>query len=154
MKRVFFMIITVLICGLMFTNCSSDKAAPNEEAPAVLQYVETDLGGCNLKSLLKNDDWEIKDNEVVITISDDLVHIFLGYNYGCKGEPFETQVEIIDDDINIYIIDNYTGEARPTCMCYYTFDFVFQYQGKLVQSYKIILLNDSEQVVISEGVIE
>jgi len=152
MKKVVLMMIPALICGVMFTSCGSNKAEPKENEPEVFRYVHTELGGCNIKSTLKSDDWVRKDNEVIITVSDDFVHVFVGLNYPCKGTPFETKCELVDDVMCMYIID--TGGEYFRCMCYYTFDFIFQRQGAVNQEYKIILINRGEnQVVISEGAI-
>ena len=153
MKKVVLMIIPALICGVMCTSCGSNKIESQENEPAVLQYVKTELGGCNIKSALKNDDSEMKDDTVFITVSDESVHVFVGLNYICKDVPFETQCELIDDVICMSIIDTGGGYAR--CMCYYTFDFIFQRQGAFNQGYKILLIDPREEnpIVISEGTI-
>ena len=150
------MIIPALICGMMFTGCGSDKS---EETVGELQYVKTELGGCNLKSALKSDsdDLEAKDDELIITVSAEAVHVFVGLNYICCA-PFETNCETIDDVIVMYIIDtckNPYVECYCKCMCYYTFDFVFTHQEKFNQKYKILLLDPREEkpIIISEGTI-
>ena len=151
MKRVVFMIIPALICGAVFTSCGSDKAEPKKEN---LQYVKTELGGCNIKSDLKSDsdETETKDDEVIITISEDFVHVFVGLNYTCKELPFETKCETVDDVLCMYINDS--GGEYYRCECYYTFDFEFKYHVELNQKYKILLIDRSgNQVVISEGTI-
>ena len=153
MKKFVLMFIPALICGVMFTNCGSDKAEPEEDEPAVLQYVKTELGGCNLKSALESDDSETKDDTVLITVSDESVFVFVGLNYICKEIPFETQCELIDDVICMTIID--TGGGYFRCMCYYTFDFFFQRVGAVNQKYKILLIDPRKEnpIVISEGTI-
>ena len=151
-------LVLALICGVVLTSCGSDKADPEEDEPAVLQYVKTELGGCNIKSAVKSsDDLETKDDEVIITIAEDFVHVFVGLNYTCKGVPFETQCELIDDVMYMYITD--TGGDYFRCICYYTFDLIFQRQGVVNQEYKILLIDRRQDrdnpvaVVISEGTI-
>jgi len=146
------MIIPALICGMILTSCDSDKAEPKENEPAIFRYVKTELGGCNLSNVLKSDDSETKDNQVLVTVSDDSVHVFIGLNYTCKDTPFETKCEWVDDVMYMYIID--TGGEYFRCTCYYTFDFIFQRQGAVNQAYKILLIDRwKNQVVISEGTI-
>jgi len=155
MKRLVLMMIPALICGVVFTSCNTEKAEPEEDEPAVLQYVKTELGGCNIQSALKSDDTETKDDIVLITVSDESVHVFVGLNYICKSVPFETQYDLIDDVICMSIIDTCNDGCYQRCMCYYTFDFVFKRQGTVNQKYKILLIDPREKnpIVISEGTI-
>ena len=144
MKRI---LISALICGMMFAGCASEKGEP-------LQYVKTELGGCNLVSNLKSDvGLEEKSDTLIITVSKESVRVFVGLNYICKDEPFKTRCEIIDNAIVMYISD--VGGDYYRCRCYYTFDFIFKWQGKLNHEYKIVL-NDrwkGVDVIISEGII-
>ena len=142
-----------LVTSLMFASCDSNK----EESKGNLQYVTTELGGCNKKSDLRSDEPEAKDDEFTITVSGESVHVFVGRNYICCA-PFETKCETIDDVIIMSIIDiceNPYADCYCRCMCYYTFDFVFTYQGKFNQKYKILLIDPREEkpLIISEGVI-
>ena len=61
------MLISALICGVMFTSCESDKPEKNTDEPTALQFVKAELGGCNLKSDLRSDDLETKNDTVLIT---------------------------------------------------------------------------------------
>jgi len=131
----------------------------NETPTANIQYISTELGGCNTKSEQKSGDDEMKNDTVIITVSDVSVRIFVGLKYSCMNIPFGTQCEIIDDVITIHIIDNCTedpGSCYAKCMCYYTFDFVFNYSGELNQKYKILLISPQKEEpdVIAEGVIK
>lgn len=158
MKKFILMFIPALICGIMFISCESDKLNPKEDEiksePMVFQYVKTELGGCNIRNTSKSDNLKKTDDAVTITISEGFVNVFVGHNYTCKGQPFETEVKIIDDVIFMYIIDS--GGSYYRCKCYYTFDFTFQWQGILNQEYKILLIRpfSEDPVVISEGIIE
>jgi len=139
---------------------TGDTVPPELEEPSLpvtsdtLQHVKTELGGCNLKSSLKNDNTETKDDTVLITVSDESVHVFVGLNYICKEIPFETQCELINDVMCMTIID--TGGGYFRCMCYYTFDFVFKRQGTVNQKYKILLIDPRKEnpVILSEGILK
>jgi len=132
----------------------------NETPTANVQYIRTELGGCNIKSEQKSGDDEMKNDTVIITVSDDSVRIFVGLKYSCMFIPFGTQCEIIDDVITIHIIDNCTedpGSCYAKCMCYYTFDFLFERTaGNINQKYKILLISPQKEEpnVIAEGVIK
>ena len=148
------MLISALIFGVMFTNCGSDKPEQNTDEPTALQFVKVELGGCNARGefALRSDDSETKDNTVLITVSEDSVHVFVGVKYTCKGTPFNAQCELIDDVMCMYIID--TGGEYFRCLCYYTFNFIFQRKGAVNQKYKILLTDrGGNLVVISEGTI-
>ena len=139
--------VVLLFAGMLYlASCKKQEETPIEN----IQYVTTELGGCNLKSALKNDDPETKDDTVIITVSEKSVHVFVGLNYTCKTESFETRCETKGDIIYMYIID--AGGDYMRCKCYYTFDFVFEYQRELNQKYKIVLIDRDEKcVVILEG---
>jgi hypothetical protein len=134
---------------LLLVSCFEQQEKPTED----MLYMKTELGGCNISSAFRSDDSEKRNDTVNITVSKDLVNVFVGLNYTCKADPFESKVEITDEVICMYIID--TGGDYQRCMCYYTFDFVFKYKEEVNQKYKIVLLDprNENQVVISEGVI-
>ena len=58
---------------LLFATCEK----PDETQTANVQYVKTELGGCNTKSEQKSGDAETKNDTVIISVSDDSVRIFL-----------------------------------------------------------------------------
>ena len=125
-----------------------------------IKHVKTELGGCNVKNDLTRSDSEIERDTVSITISEDFINVFVGLNYICCA-PFETNCETIDDTIIMYIIDtcsNPYAECYCRCMCYYTFDFVFKYQGEINQKYKVLLRPINSRAyyntkIFSEGII-
>ena len=153
-------VIVVAIClaGItVFLGCDSDNAESKNEN---LQYVLTELGGCNRKSAMKSGDSDTEegnDDKIIISVLEESVHVFVGLNYICCA-PFETNCETIDDAIIMYIIDtciNPYAECYCRCMCYYTFDFVFTHQGQFNQKYKVLLIDprEEEPVIIYEGII-
>jgi len=144
MKRV---LICALICGMMIAGCASEKGES-------LQYVKTELGGCNLGSNLKSDvGLEEKSDTLIITVKKESVCIFVGFNYTCKTVPYETRCETIDDIVVMSISNIGGGYLR--CKCYYTFEFNFKRQGTVHQKYKILLYNpqNEDPIIISEGII-
>ena len=149
----------ILFIGMLFLlSCNNDQ---NTKLTEKMLYVKTELGGCNIQSDLRNDNSEIEDDTVIITISADSVNVFVNLPYSCKLAPFETQVETIGDIMYMYIIDKcwvYDGagdDCYQRCMCNYTFDFVFKYQGEVNQKYKILLIDPrrEEPSIISESII-
>jgi len=144
--------IVMFLGVLLFATC--------EKQTANIQYVKTELGGCNKRSEQKSGDEETKTDTVIITVSDDSVRIFVGLNYTCMSIPFGTQCEIIDDVITIHIIDNCAKDPECSyfrCICYYTFDFLFERTaGSINQKYKILLVNPKKEEpdLLEEGVIK
>ena len=150
MKKIVFITGILLILAGILVLCDKPKSEGS------LLHKKTELGGCNLKNDQKsNDDLDTRHNDtVIINVSKESVHVFVGINYTCKTEPFETKIEIIDDVLHMYIID--AGGDYMRCICYYTFDFIFKRDSKttLNQRYKILLFDrNKEYVLISEGVI-
>ncbi len=135
-----------LVCLSLFATYSCNKVGDVPKNSNML-YLKTELGGCNVKnSRGESEDSDIKNDTVIITVSENSVNVFVGLTYTCKVEPFETQVEIIDDVLYLYIKDichdddgNEVDCGYERCHCYYTFDFVFNYEGELNQKYKILL---------------
>ena len=144
---------------LLFAGCHSEDNGNPDEWISNMVYEKTELGGCNLKASLRSENSEADENagdEVIITISEESVRVFVGLSYTCKTVAFETKVETTDDVICMYIIDS--GGDYGRCICYYTFDFVFKRENPipLNQKYKIVLMDPRKEEVriISEGVID
>ena len=157
-----FIVITTLcfVVITLFTAIGCDKSEKDEEKFEI-EYIKTELGGCNVE----RGNSDIENDTVIITISENFINLFVGLEFTCKRDPFETQVEIVDDVIHVHIIDTcdgydeIRGDCYMRCYCHYTFDFVFSYQGEVNQKYKILLhknlIGDGEDPIsiISEGVI-
>ena len=126
-----------------------------EEKSEGLRHVKTELGG----GIAPNPKFE--GDTVIVSYSKGFVNVFCNLIYICMLIPFETQIETIDDVMYIYISDlcvNYNS-CYSRCIGYYTFDFIFQYQGEFEQKYKIMLFGpwrnpgSEEKIMISEGII-
>ena len=154
-----------LLCLVMVGLCLYAVSCIKQKNTENLQYVKTELGGCNVKNISDSDNSDIRNkggsgaesDTVIITVSEDLVNVFVGLNYICCA-PFTTKCETVDDIIVMYVTDTCRspyGECYCKCMCYYTFDFSFKYQGEVYQKYKILLIDPQkeEPMLISEGII-
>ena len=156
-------IILICCCFCLFMICCK-----TDSKDARIEHIKTELAGCAEKFDLEDDDMQniypkIDDVIVTITISEDSFNVFVGIEFTCKVEPFETEVEIIDDILCMHIKDicydqdnnkEICGYAR--CYCSYTFDFAFNYQGELNQKYKILFhrgLAPEGIFILSEGII-
>ena len=162
-------ILILSVFSLVFIGCKEDKNLGNNvKSESMLLYEKTELGfsGCGEHTLTRND-FEIKSDTVIITISEDFVNVFVNLAFGArKYEPFETQVEIIENVLYMYIIDVcYTYDDAGDYNCYgrcggsYTFDFIFRHGGEINQKYKILLIShwrgysEKKPFVFSEGII-
>jgi len=154
-KTLWFTVITTLrlvFVGL-FVTCSCDKHEKSE-----IKYVKTELGARQFQHGDKD--------TTIITASKDFIDIVVGIaSIPCKWNPFETEVEIIDDVLYMRIIDSCPDPSGCHMRCpsslYYTFDFIFKYQGKINQKYKVLLraiqIHDDmiydNTKILSEGII-
>lgn len=136
------LVIFVLICF----SCEKSN-----ETRSSIQYLETVLDGCN-----KYPNYDGENDTIVVSVADDDMHVFVAINYTC-GAPFETQCEIINDTVFMYVIDSCEDihDCYRRCICYYTFDFLFKYEGELHQKYKILLIDPRKETpqIIGDGCI-
>ena len=155
MKK-FTLISLAILTGMLFlVSCQK----PREN----LTYLDVELGGCNIVQPPEQVDSrsysEMKDDKVVIIISEGCVKVFVGLNYPCSTAPFTTQVEFKDNILCMYIIDTCPGpdySCYRRCSCYYTFDFAFSYEREPNQRYKVVLIDPRREnvIVVSEGIIK
>jgi len=148
----------VTLCALLlsvFMACEKKSETSKD-----FQHIKTELGGCNIQyDYSFRGDPDMERDTVIITISENLVNVFVGYGFVCKTDPFETEVEIIDDVICMKIIDTCDDalleNCYEKCMCYYTFDFVFNAEA-IGRKYKILLFPPLEALpfLIAEGIIK
>ena len=96
--------------------------------------------------------------DAFITISKNCVNVFVGFKYTLKYDPFETQTEIKGNVLYMYIIDA-CNDVYDACygrgICYYTFNFVFEYREEIDQRYKILVIDPriENPIIVSEGII-
>ena len=137
--------IILLVIGVSL-HISCEKTNDNK---VQIEYLTTVLGGCNWEFRVEYStnerNYSEENDTVTISVIDNNIHVFVGKNYTC-GAPFETQCEVKEDTVFMYIIDTCEDilECYERCICYYTFDFVFK-QGELNQGYKIILIDPRKE---------
>jgi len=165
MKKMFFMLFAICVAVV-----ACNKNEPKYES--LLVHKKTILGGCNGDNYVlandlvtryaddASDDYSMEPpNIVTVTVSENVVNVFVGLNYICAA-PFETKVETENGVIVMSIIDTCRigyEYCYARCYCYYIFDFVFERESEteLNQKYKIVLIDprENEPIIISEGVI-
>ena len=153
--------LVMTLCLVVITLFAGVFSACEDNNNENLQHIKTKLGGCDKQYDLKSDMSEMESDTVIVTIKKNSINIFVNLPYSCKLAPFETQVEIIDSVLYMYLIDKcwvYSGvgdDCYQRCMCNYTFDFTFRYHGELYQAYKILLIDpeQEEPIIVSEDVL-
>jgi len=93
-----------------------------------LDYVKTDLGGCNgmFKSSLIDNEEEI--DTLIFYEQADSIRIFVGLSLICCID-FGSESEIVGDTLTMRI--NTLNDDFCDCICYYTFDFIYgNYTGQ------------------------
>ena len=152
----------------LFVTYSCDKYEKSDEdkhEKSEIEHVKTELDVL----YCSKDVLSCGEDTVTITVSADTINVFVGFTMRRKDNPFETQVETIDDVLYIHIIDKCDYPIEGECYSrgipypYYTFDFIFKYQGEINQKYKVLLrtilipLGDSpiydSTEILSEGII-
>ena len=119
--RVFFyFLIFPLVINI---SCSRDDG-PEEGGDLV--FIETLPGGCNgvefggMKTMVEEPD------TVYFKVNNDTLDAFVGINYLCCA-PFDTETRVSGDSIFMLIKDTCPEpmSCYCKCMCYYTWDFLF-----------------------------
>lgn len=172
MGKKIFIAVVLLILWTSFPACkdneNNNNSNNNKKLNGNIQHLQTELGfsGCGEQDLSRYN-YEIIGDTVIISMSEDFINIFVNLAFGArKYSPFETNVQIIDNVICMYIIDKCDSFYNTGAdACYgrcggnYTFNFVFKYQENINQKYKILLISDwrgyseEEPFTISEGII-
>ena len=147
----------MLFLLLFFTECerNPDKDSFNKN----LTYIKTESGGCNGKLLydLRSTGEENKDT-VIFSNKKDTLDVFVGINYICCA-PFTDKAIISNDSIILTLTD---GCSNPyitcycRCVCYYTWDFLFDGFKEKVYCFKIILHNPQieKPIILGEGKVD
>lgn len=131
----------------------TDESGSNKS----LNYVKTELGGCNTPLILKNTYLDEEDT-VLFTAQDDTLDVFVGINYVCCA-PFTSEAAVTNDSILITITDMCDADTISCychCNCYYTWDFIFTDFENKEYDFKIYLNTpDTEAAIIfKEGVVD
>lgn len=142
------------VTALVWTGC--EKGTENNSGQ--LTFLKSLPGGCNNQTpdQLKNAVAEEKDT-VVFKFENDTLTMFVGINYVCCA-PFSSTASLRNDSLIIRLTDtcNYPAEVcYCKCMCYYSWEFLFNGFENRDLSY-VIYLDDPRQkepVLIRKGIV-
>ena len=141
-------IIIILTCIAFSTiSCDKEDDVTKQENATKIQYLKSELGGCNNKTIENIEVGDEKNDTVIINISNDTLKISVGFNYICCA-PFITDCNTINDSIFISIIDtcpNPYQECYCRCGCYYTFDYFFNSLSNKNYYWQILLSDPREE---------
>lgn len=134
----------ILLVSTIFSLVQCQKKDSIDNSTKLL-FLETELGGCNVKSSVQNIDDIIHNDTVGISIKNDSINVFVGLNYICCA-PFISECQIKSDSIIMSIKDTCSkpNSCYCRCSCYYTFNFKFIQSDKNNYNYKILLFDPRE----------
>ncbi len=112
----------IIIVAVILYNCEND----NSKNHKLLHYLKTLYGGCNNSIPLKSASDDFTNDTVIMSISHDTLSVFVGINYICCAY-FEGKSEFAGDSLFITVADTCSSDDKCycRCMCYYTFDFLY-----------------------------
>lgn len=153
MKNAIYLLVLAALCIIMI-QCEKDK---NEDLK--VSHINTILGGCNnqdfgdLKSTAED-----QNDTLQFYIRNDTLNVFVGINYICCA-PFVTEFSQSADSLFFTISDTCSltsGNCYCRCMCYYTFDFLFDSFAKKTYFFRIIINDPRQQepVIFSQGTVD
>jgi len=147
--------VIILLCLIIVTLFAVVGCGDEKESKIVHQKTEFSDRPC-----------EIGDEATTnINISEKSINLSGNFIFSRKRDPFETKVEIVNNVLYMHIIDKCYSKDPNSDPCYwrqlyyYTFNFVFDYQGKISKKYKILLYSNHHAdlkgpiTIISEGII-
>jgi hypothetical protein len=113
----FIIVISVVLC-----NCEHE----NNNKHKTLHYLNTVYGGCNNSDHLKSAFTEVDNDTVIFNIENDTLSLYVGVNYICCAY-FEGKSEFVGDSLFVTVADTCSSDdmCYCHCMCYYTFDFLY-----------------------------
>lgn len=140
--------IIILTCIAFSTiSCDEKDEVTKQENTAKIQYLKSELGGCNNKTIENIEVGDERNDTVIINVLNDTLNISVGFTYICCA-PFKTDCSIKDDSIFISIIDTCSNPYHNCycrCACYYTFDYFFNSLSNKNYYYQILLSDPREE---------
>ncbi len=154
MKNIFYYATALAVLSAIILQCEKESGEDTQ-----VNHVQTLLGGCNgqLSGEIKLQRYEQNDT-LQFYIRNDTLNVFVGINYICCA-PFETGFQQSADTLLFTITDTCPAPYETCycrCMCYYTFDFLFDRFVKKELYFRIII-NDPRQdepYVFREGFVD
>ncbi|MBN2214257.1 MAG: hypothetical protein JW723_08430 [Bacteroidales bacterium] len=151
MKKTVYYLAALIFLSVMIFQCEKESGENIK-----VNHILTVPGGCNGLSFdeIMLPRYEEKDT-LQFYIRNDTLNVFIGINYICCA-PFETGFSQSADSLFFTITDTCTSLYETCycrCMCYYTFDFLFDSFSRKEYYFKIII-NDPRQdepIIFREG---
>lgn len=146
-------IILTFVIALLFSHCeNSTEIIPEAGA---LQYVETKPGGCNNQYFNDLKSTTTENDTVYFSVVNDTLNLFTGLNYICCA-PFVSSVSVINDSIFVSLTDTCNEDdlnCYCRCICYYTWNFMFNNFSGTSYYIKIELLDPRQDTpfIVFEG---
>ncbi len=148
----------LILLSLFFYILGCSKDSNDSADKTVITYLKSELGGCYKKTVANIEQDGSKNDTIIISLSNDTLSIFAGFNYICCA-PFITNCEIHNDSILINIIDTCSNPYTSCycrCNCFYTFNFMYNVISNKKCFWQIKLHNPREKndTIFKEGYIE
>jgi hypothetical protein len=149
-------IILSFVIALLYNHCENSTEIIPEAG--VLQYVETNPGGCNNQDFSDLKSATTENDTVYFSVVNDTLNLFTGLNYICCA-PFVSSVSVINDSIFVSITDTCNEDdlnCYCRCVCYYTWNFTFSNFSETSYFVKIKLTDPRQDspITIVEGLKE
>lgn len=117
-----FLLPFLIVIAVVLYHCENE----NHEKHNPLHYLKTIYGGCNNPAPEKSTVSDIDNDTVMIRVNNDTLSLFVGVNYVCCAY-FEGKSEFVGDSLHITVADTCADgdQCYCHCLCYYTFDFLY-----------------------------
>ena len=151
-------LIVLGIISLLFilVMCEKESSTGSKE----INFLKIVPGGCNLDKSgnLKNTNIDEKDTATFTIVNNDTLDVFIGLNYTCCA-PFTSETGISNDSILINITDTCpltSTSCYCKCMCYYTWNCLFDNLDRKKYYFKIVLNDPREEnpIIFKEGILD
>jgi hypothetical protein len=154
MKNTIYYIVALMVLSVWILQCEKESVDNIQ-----VNHIKTVLGGCNGQSSdeISLSRYEQKDT-LQFYIRNDTLHVFTGINYICCA-PFETGFLQTTDSLFFTITDTCSFPYESCycrCMCYYTFDFLFDSFAKKKYYFRITIDDpqQDEPYIFREGFVD
>jgi hypothetical protein len=150
-KNTIYYIGALVVLSIVILQCEKESVEDTQ-----VSHIQTILGGCNDQSFdeIKLTRYEQNDT-LQFYVRNDTLNVFIGINYICCA-PFATGFEQSADTLLFTITDTCPAPYETCycrCMCYYTFNFMFDKFERKEYYFKIIIDDprQDEPYVFREG---
>ena len=117
---------------LIFISCNkTEKEIEN------IDFIETIYGGCNINDTTNLKTLDLGPDTTYWTLENETLNIFVGFTANCCNH-YSSETFIRNDSIFIDI--NNEGMPICGCICYYTFNYIFE--GITEPHYYVVSVED------------